>query len=390
MVSNGSGALPHRQEQQLLSALTSDAVILKSIAEAGLRRSWWSPEHAWHRLYGRFDPGQAPLVTLVFEAVTPRQEICLIEVFKQPPRERGPGEIALHDHAIGWLRVMRFPCDPALPELSAVIAEAKHPTVVRYRPYNRCTIRFEGERRDQPAKFAKVFSDNRGALIYKENLALWRAADAGDFTFSVVEGVPIRERLFREDGANLAALMGRVVASLPRSSLRPRNTFDAVAQMQRSTRYATELGRRIPGLKKEIDVLIHGLEKTHYNVEHRTFRPIHGAPHMHQWLENGSRLALVDFDRLCMGDPELDVATFMTEMDFENPKRVPVERINYAFLKGYESVFGSLRHTLLQAYRAHKCLAKALKAARRVHPDVVKRVTRHLQRSQTYLANDVE
>ena len=36
--------------------------------------------------------------------------------------------------------------------------------------------------------------------------------------------------------------------------------------------------------------------------------PVHGAPHQHQWLADGQRLGLIDFDRFALGDPELDLA----------------------------------------------------------------------------------
>ena len=91
--------------------------------------------------------------------------------------------------------------------------------------------------------------------------------------------------------------------------------------------------------------------------------------------------SLVDFDRFSLGDPELDVATFISEMDFENPKRVPVEDINRAFRNGYETIAGPLDSRLLNAYRAHKRLAKALKAARAVRPDYERRPERNLRRA---------
>ena len=89
-------------------------------------------------------------------------------------------------------------------------------------------------------------------------------------------------------------------------------------------------------------------------------------------------MGLVDFDRICFGDPELDAATFIAEMDFEDHQAVPVEEINGLFLEAYQSVAGPLDNDLLQAYRAHKRLAKALKAARALRVDGDLKAMRHI------------
>jgi hypothetical protein len=88
---------------------------------------------------------------------------------------------------------------------------------------------------------------------------------------------------------------------------------------------------------------------------------------MHQWLADGERLGLVDFDRFCLGDPELDAATFVAEIDCEDPATTPREVLGAAFLRGYADMAGPLEPDLLTAYLAHKRLAKAEKAARKPH-----------------------
>ena len=49
--------------------------------------------------------------------------------------------------------------------------------------------------------------------------------------------------------------------------------------------------------------------------------PVHGAASPDQWLDDGSTLGLVDFDRFAWSDPELDVAAFLGPLDFEAPLR---------------------------------------------------------------------
>lgn len=101
------------------------------------------------------------------------------------------------------------------------------------------------------------------------------------------------------------------------------------------------------------------------------------------------RHGLVDFDCLSLGDPELDVATFIAELDFSNPDNVPVKILNAAFIDGYQEVAGSLNSKLMLAYRIHKYIAKALKAARGVRPDAGDRAMRNLRRARRRLEDDM-
>ena len=112
-------------------------------------------------------------------------------------------------------------------------------------------------------------------------------------------------------------------------------------------------------------------------------RCIHGAPHAHQWLDNGDQLGLVDFDGFALGDPELDVATFMAEIDFEDGEKAPIAAINQRFLAGYAAVAGPLDEQLLHAYRAHKRLSKALRNAYAIRNDNDMRVERALGQAIT-------
>jgi len=52
---------------------------------------------------------------------------------------------------------------------------------------------------------------------------------------------------------------------------------------------------------------------------------------MHQWLVDGDgRLGLVDFDRYALGEPELDIATFLVELETESPRAVPMAELTAA------------------------------------------------------------
>jgi hypothetical protein len=125
-----------------------------------------------------------------------------------------------------------------------------------------------------------------------------------------------------------------------------------------------ELSRTVPRLAPIAGALLERLAILHAGLGHRLLRPIHGAPHPSQWLMSEEGLGLVDFDRLALGNPELDAATFLGELEFEGGLLIPEDRLGAHFLAAYESVSGPLDPELLSAYRAHKRLAKALRMAR--------------------------
>jgi aminoglycoside phosphotransferase (APT) family kinase protein len=125
----------------------------------------------------------------------------------------------------------------------------------------------------------------------------------------------------------------------------------------------------VPGLGLPASRLLERLQKTYAGCPVSEPRPVHGALHASQWLEDGVGLALLDYDSLALGDPELDAATFLADMDVQNRERVPVDRLNIAFLAGYEETGGLLDPRLLAAYRANRRLEKALRVARALRPE---------------------
>ena len=315
-----------------------------------------------------------------------------------PERER----CTVSDPALGIVEVTPFPADAALRGLVPVLqGQQAGYRVMRYRPGKRCTVRTEPVGRlDQ--RFVKFFADDQGAAIQADSLRLWSAAINGDLEFAVAEpdhwdpatralwqcsvpGSPVAPILFGPQGGDLAYRMGRALGSIPQSSVKPTRTFDFEVQMERTRRYATALCKRLPSAKESIEDLVLQLGRLKPSGRRAPQNPIHGSPHMHQWLIDQDRLGLVDFDRMSIGDPELDAATFVAEMDYEDPTKVPVKELNREFLDGYQDAAGALDPDLLLSYRLQKHVAKALKAARAVRPDAPQRAMRNLRRASDQL-----
>jgi hypothetical protein len=102
---------------------------------------------------------------------------------------------------------------------------------------------------------------------------------------------------------------------------------------------------------------------------------------MHQWLVDGSgRLGLVDFDRYALGEPELDVATFLVELETESPRAVGMAELAAAIDAGFRAAGARLDPDRLALWTAHKRLAKVARTAAALRPDAAARASAHLDR----------
>ena len=157
-------------------------------------------------------------------------------------------------------------------------------------------------------------------------------------------------RLFRARGAEFSAVC------------------EAADQLRRSARYARQFARLLPELHAPIESFITLATQAHARHPDGAARPIHGAPHPQQWLL-GTRVGLVDFDRVGSGPVELDAATFVAELDFESLDDGLRESLSATFLAAYAERVGGLDAARLDLYRAHKHFAKAFKTAAAIRSD---------------------
>jgi hypothetical protein len=298
-------ASAHARYRNELTLLADDAPVIQAL----------DLETGWRRTYARFFPDGEPFAVLTFERAG---RMLRVDVF----------------HGL------RF-------EATEVVAPAGD-EIVRYHPGRRCTVK-RGDR------FGKI---GVGPEVLTAQQLLW--AHRHELGFAVAEP------LGYEDGTlwlgavpgepaplALAQQMGAALATLARSSLRPpgRPPPDTAAE---------ELIRRVPALRDEVQALL-------VDIVPGPPRPIHGAPHPPQWLYDGDRLGLIDFDKLALGDPESDVATFMEAAG----------EAGAAFREGYD---GPLDEQRLTAYRNRRRIAKALRAARAVRPDGDEKAARRLRK----------
>ena len=113
--------------------------------------------------------------------------------------------------------------------------------------------------------------------------------------------------------------------------------------------------------------------------------PVHGAPHMHQWLidddlDSDRQLGLIDFDRFALGEVELDIATLLVELDYEEELSEPPATIASAVIDGFKNAGVEVDHSRLRLYSAHKRLSKVTREAWALRTNGLRRARRHLGR----------
>lgn len=279
--------------------------------------------------------------------------------------------------------------DTALPALDWLRRRHADAVPVRYRPGKRCTLR-------KGALFLKCVADDRGAFIDRDARLLWHAAEIGALDFGVarpagwlpslriiaqhrVPGDPVVARLWSAQGGALARRLGAANASLANAPINPSIRFTYADQQKRTAKYAKRLAQWVSGAGAILDQL---LAQLGHVAPGPASRPIHGAPHAHQWLDGPDGPMLVDFDRFSLGDPELDAATFAAEADFEASPHAGAA--GDAYLAGYDETY-RLNHDLVLAYRVHKHIAKALRTATSIRLDAGERTLAILENANRLL-----
>jgi len=182
----------------------------------------------------------------------------------------------------------------------------------------------------------------------------------------------------------LVCAMAAAIQSLHESSALFDSRFDEVSQRARTERYLGLIESQFPDTGQSIAAIQSKLARLEEYIFRRraALVPTHGSLHSHQWLNDDGRLVLVDFDRAAMGHPELDIATFLAEFDYEAP--AIAAKLNPAFLSRFR---GHDPQTLL-FYRAHKHLSKVYKASRQAQPELARhKVHRNLGRTALLLAD---
>ena len=89
-------------------------------------------------------------------------------------------------------------------------------------------------------------------------------------------------------------------------------------------------------------------------------------------------MGLVDFDRFCWSDPELDAATFLGALEFDTELRQSIDDLGAALVDGFRRSDYGVDERRWAAYRVDIRLRKVARTAMAIRPDGDERAARHL------------
>jgi aminoglycoside phosphotransferase (APT) family kinase protein len=354
----------------------------------------------WRRIFARVQPHESPWATLAYEpddggVAVSAWSTQTVELF-----EAGTAGTSAIPHRAGDLVITPIADDVNLPGLRHISDGPGAFSLLRYRPHRRCTLRAV---HDTGAYVVKVLADDRGEQFHRDACELWRAAQRDELGFTVaqpfrwegatrsvwqgiVPGVPVAPTVLGSDGPSLAHRMGAALGDLARSKVQPSATYTSADQLRRTRRAVDQAIRRVPELAADLHRLLDSFETRHGQLSPDNLAPVHGAPHMHQWLiDDDDQLGLIDFDRFALGEIELDIATLLVELDYEEELSQPFASIEDAVVGGYRSTGVEVDRARLQLYSAHKRMSKVTREAWALRTNGERRARRHLARIEADL-----
>jgi aminoglycoside phosphotransferase (APT) family kinase protein len=356
-----------RDQREMVTAIVADerrAALLLSEGMAALRTT---------------EPDQ------LVAAVAVPEENLLLQVF--PFDSRLPGLAPLMTDPASLLA----PHVPAAANREVSSPAAWTSEIVRYRVGMRAMVRVtiadDDEARSPRRIYAKVFRDEAtGVRTYEIQRAIWEATTAGGAAFAVARplgwlpdarvlvldeaaGVSLRAILASEEPAEAAVRQAaRAIAAfhqLPTERLaanpRRRPTRDEAA---RPDKLAERLHASAPQLASEIDTLV---AKIAARLSEAPRAPTHFDLRPGHLLIDGDRVALIDFDKIALADPLVDVANFLTllEEDWKSSVSSPgqQERLPQVFREEYFALVPPQWAARLPAHYALALLAQAAQRA---------------------------
>lgn len=212
------------------------------------------------------------------------------------------------------------------------------PEVITHKRGQRCAIRYvlstprEPEQRDVPGPvFGKVYrSRARATLIYERTEAL-RQAGVPSIPACLML-VPRMRLVLQEcaEGCALGQLLGSADAQEP-LALAARWLLDLHAarplpglrevpssrSLQKAIEWGAEIATRLPSAARAAQRCCSGLERLAHALPACTYTMIHRDYHPAHVIWNGSRISIVDFDELSLGDPALDVGHFLAQLEYQ-------------------------------------------------------------------------
>lgn len=280
--------------------------------------------------------------------------------------------------------VWPFPHDPKLPQLhelldkTRVIHHFPYPDmpfgsesisnikiyVVRYRPEQRCILRYEiecGSNRAPFILYAKVFADDNGEQVFARMQRFHPVATALGVRIArplgysptvravwqeELSGKPLTESL--GTGVHPAPIdaIGPCLARLHAADLPMQKTVTRAARLADARKKSHKLAHWLPELTDELGAIITGAQSELAVLPHAQETVIHGDLHLGQFLiTDTGALALFDFDEWSRGDPAQDLADLIVDPH--------VNQFALGKAKTNRILSSGVAYSLLTSYRRH-------------------------------------
>ena len=356
-----------------------EVVLRASAMREPLRHGLGLPRAApCHVVDAKYEPGRRCTVLYAFG------DLYVTGVLPLGPDGAPPGGVVV---APG-MHVWPFPDDPQLPGLrtatggrslaAALGTEAPalvRTSLLRYRPGRRVTLSVDVRSRRSTARLVgKVYGDlAKAAAVHEEARALWQAVgDGGPVAVPApvafvpeipmvlwrrVPGVGLDQLLLGPSGVRHVEAAGRAVAALHALPPLTRRRRSAVADLGRFHVRVERVARVAPSLGDGLRSWAHDLAALGQAFDDPAERPVHGDCKPSQLHVATTRTWVLDFDNCGLGDPALDVGTFLASL-----RQRGHQELERPFLEAYAG--GAVPEELEDRVRWHQSLALLRKAMR--------------------------
>jgi hypothetical protein len=285
------------------------------------------------------------------------------------------------------LHVWRFPDDPQLHglraatdgrSLAAALGHAPalvRTSLLRYRPGRRVTLAVDIRTRGSTEHLAgKVYGDRaKAAAVHEESCALWEALGDGGpvgvpapvaflpeipmVLWRRVPGVGLDQLLLGPSRVPHVEAAGRAVAALRDLPPLTRRRRSAVTDLERFQVRVARVARVAPSLGDDLRRWALDLAALAERIDDGSERPVHGDCKPSQFHVGPSRTWLLDFDNCGLGDPALDIGTFVATLRQKGQRDLELP-----FLDAYAA--GPVPEDLERRVRWHQSVALLRKAMR--------------------------
>jgi len=309
-----------------------------------------------------------------------------------------------------------FPNDRALVDLVDLLAETRAlarqlggprvtARIVGYRPEHSLVLRMV-DPSGRAVAYAKIYRNGGHEAARRHDVltrqvpasdprlriprAIARTADGRIVVFEAIDGYRLGELDETAIEAGVAC-HGAALATFHALAPPPGVPRFRRVDPDQLAKAAAMLARARPEVAREADTLAMELGRREPSPEPPVC--LHGDVHLHNGILAGDRVALIDFDKLALGPPAVDLGSFVSLLRYQTAVGLLSVRAargrEVAILRGYGGVRPLPDASVLRWHTAAALLAEqAVRAVRRIRPDALAQLPRLLAEARRVMEGD--